>query len=382
MKILLIGEYSRLHNSLKEGLESLNHNVTIVGTGDKFKNFPVDLNISPKIVLSNSFLQFLNKISIKLFKLNLESIEMGIRFYILLPKLKGFDIVQLINSNAIETFPSWSIRLFKKLFSQNSKSFLLICGEDTPIIDALLKNNLKYSILTPYFENKKLKPKFTYSLKYSTKKYRKLYNFITNNCSKIIVSDLDYQIPMSQTETNFTFIPNPINTHKIIKLENKIEDKIIIFHGINSLSSIKKGNIFFEEALKIIQIKYANKIEIIIANDLPYAVYQKLYDKAHIVLDQIYSYDQGYNALEAMAKGKVVFTGAEKEFEEYYKITSKVNINALPDVNYLVNELSILIENPKDIIAIGNRARAFIEKEHDYILITKKYLDLWNDSIN
>lgn len=382
MKILLIGEYSRLHNSLKEGLESLNHNVTIVGTGDKFKKFPVDLNISSKIVLSNLFLQFLNKISLKLFKLNLESIEKGIRFYILLPKLKNYDVVQLINSNAIETFPSWGIYLFRKLFSQNHKSFLLICGEDTPIIDALLKNELKYSILTPYFENKKLKPKFTYSLKYSTKNYRKLYNFVTNNCSKIIVSDLDYQIPMSQTETNFTFIPNPINTHKIIKLENKIEDKIIIFHGINSLSSIKKGNIFFEKALKIIQGKYANKIEIIIANDLRYAVYQKSYNKAHIVLDQIYSYDQGYNALEAMAKGKVVFTGAEKEFEEYYGITQKVNINALPDVDYLVNELSYLIENPNDIIAIGNRARVFIEKEHNHILIAQKYLAKWNEPTN
>ena len=66
MKILLIGEYSRLHNSLKEGLEFLNHEVTIVGTGDKFKNFPVDVSISPKIISSNSVFQFINKISIRL----------------------------------------------------------------------------------------------------------------------------------------------------------------------------------------------------------------------------------------------------------------------------------------------------------------------------
>ena len=61
MKILLIGEYSRLHNSLKEGLESLNHEVTIVGTGDKFKNFPVDISIAPKIISSNLVLTYLNK---------------------------------------------------------------------------------------------------------------------------------------------------------------------------------------------------------------------------------------------------------------------------------------------------------------------------------
>ena len=40
----------------------------------------------------------------------------------------------------------------------------------------------------------------------------------------------------------------------------------------------------------------------------------KNYEQAHIILDQVYAFDQGYNALEAMAKGKVVFTGAEAIF--------------------------------------------------------------------
>ena len=45
MRILLVGEYSRLHNTLKEGLQALGHTVTLVGTGDNFKNYPVDLSI-------------------------------------------------------------------------------------------------------------------------------------------------------------------------------------------------------------------------------------------------------------------------------------------------------------------------------------------------
>ena len=92
----------------------------------------------------------------------------------------------------------------------------------------------------------------------------------------------------------------------------------------------------------------------------------------------MYSYDQGYNALEAMAKGKVVFTGAENEFYKQYNKKKKVAINALPDVEYLVDELSYLIENPNEIITIGKRARAFVEKEHDYIKIAEKYLEAWN----
>jgi glycosyltransferase involved in cell wall biosynthesis len=92
----------------------------------------------------------------------------------------------------------------------------------------------------------------------------------------------------------------------------------------------------------------------------------------------VYGYDQGYNALEAMAKGKVVFTGAEKEFYEYYNLDEKVAINALPSVEYLVEELSILIENPKEIEEIGVRARQFVEKNHHYISIAENYLRIWN----
>ena len=98
-------------------------------------------------------------------------------------------------------------------------------------------------------------------------------------------------------------------------------------------------------------------------------------------MDQVYAYDQGYNALEAMAKGKVVFTGAEMEFEKHYNLTKKVAINAKPDVEYLVQELSFLIENPNEILAIGKRAKAFIEKEHDYMKIAAQYLDVWKLSV-
>ena len=87
--------------------------------------------------------------------------------------------------------------------------------------------------------------------------------------------------------------------------------------------------------------------------------------------------DQGYNALEAMAKGKVVFTGASEEFNQHYNLTEKVAVNAIPDVNYLVTELTYLIENPQEITAIGKRARIFIEKEHHYIKIAEKFMQEW-----
>ena len=377
MKILLLGEYSRLHNSLKEGLVSLGHEVIMVSTGDDFKKYDTDYSIHSTFFSHFWFIRKGKNLLFKITKIDLEKIERVLRFYFLLPKLKEYNHVQLINSDAIETYPFLARFLYKKLFRNIKSRSLLVCGDETPVIDYLFKKELKYSILTPYFEDNLLKNQFQFPLKYKTKSYRKTFDWLNKNCTSLISSDLDYKIPLEAMEYKSHFIPNPINIDTITFKELEINTKIVIFLGINRGSYIKKGIPFFEKALKIISEKYNSKVEIIICENIPYNQYIKLYNKAHILLDQIYAYDQGYNALEAMAKGKVVFTGAENEFYKQYNLIERVAINALPNVDYLVHELSYLIENIDEIIAIGKRARTFVEKDHNYKKIAKKYLDAW-----
>jgi glycosyltransferase involved in cell wall biosynthesis len=377
MKILLLGEYSRLHNSLKEGLVSKGHEVIMVSTGDDFKKYDTDYSIHSAFFSRFWFIRKAATLVYKTTTIDLEKIERAIRFYFLLPKLKGYDHVQLINSDAIETYPFLARFLYKKMFHNIESRSLLICGDETPIIDYLFKKEMKYSVLTPYFEDNSLRKKFEFPLKYRTKSYRKTFDWLNENCTSLIASDLDYKIPLEAMEYKAHFIPNPINTNAIQFEELEINAKIIVFLGINRGSYIKKGVSFFEKALTIIKEKYDSKVEIIITENVPYNQYISLYNKAHILLDQVYAYDQGYNALEAMAKGKVVFTGAENEFTKHYNLTERVAVNALPKVDSLVNELSFLIENPAEIIAIGKRARTFIEKEHHYSKIAGKYLEVW-----
>lgn len=377
MRILLVGEYSRLHNSLKEGFITLGHDVILVSHGDHFKNYSSDYSIKPIFFSRFWITKKVRNFFKRFFNFDFEKMERAIRFYLILPKLKGFDHVQLINSDALELHPKVSLFFYKKLFIQNKKVSLLVCGDETPVIEYLIKNEMKHSILSPYLNDSSLKKQYRFSLKYLQPTYKKVFNWLKDNVNSIVVSDMDYKIPMEKMNYKVNFIPNPINTDKINFSELKINEKVIIFLGINRLSYCKKGIHFFEETLKIIEEKYGDKIEIIITENIPYQEYISLYNKAHILLDQVYAYDQGYNALEAMAKGKVVFTGAEQEFEDYYELNERVAINALPDVNELVNELSFLIDNPQEIIKIGKNARAFIEKEHDFVRIAGKYLEVW-----
>ena len=171
--------------------------------------------------------------------------------------------VQLINSDALETYPILSRFLYKKLFAKIKSRSLLICGDETPIVSYQFTGKLKYSILSPYFEDQTLKKDYNFPLKYTLPKYKKTFNWLTQNCQNLITSDLDYEIPMQKMGFQTTFIPNPINTDKITFQNIEIEDKIVIFLGINRLSYLKKGIPYFEEALALIQEKKADKIEII-----------------------------------------------------------------------------------------------------------------------
>ena len=94
----------------------------------------------------------------------------------------------------------------------------------------------------------------------------------------------------------------------------------------------------------------------------------------------VYAYDQGYNALEAMAMGKIVFTGAEDEWLKLYNIKEDtVVINAEPNTIRVVEKLVWLIENPKMLKSISINARKFIEKNHDFKKITTKYIKTWEE---
>ena len=381
MKILLVGEYSRLHNTLKEGLSKLKHEVILISNGDGFKKYPTDINIGATF-FSKPFFRFFSKAVHKLTKISLLELENAYKFYRVLGNLKDYDVVQLINENSIKTGPFFEKQLLKKLFRQNKKAFLLSCGTDYISVRYAHDKKFKYSILTPLHNNPNLKKQYKFILKYLTRPYYKLHSFIYASIDGVIASDLDYHIPLINHPKYLGLIPNPINTEKIAYAVNNIGSKIKIFHGINSMNYIKKGNKFFDEALEIIQKKYPEKVEIIVTKDISYKDYINIYNDCNILLDQVYAYDQGYNALEAMAKGKVVFTGAEQEWLDYYKLKpDTVAINALPNVEYIVKKLEWLILNPKKITEISKNARMFVEREHHYKNCAIKYLSTWEKAM-
>lgn len=375
MKILLVGEYSRLHNSLKEGLVVLGHEVTLIATGDLFKKFPADIQLQRKYDYGLG-----RKLKIVVFKLSgidLTSVALRGQFNKQKELLKGYDVVQLINENPFGVSVSVEREIITYLKDHNKKLFLLSCGTDHISVTYAFQKKFRYSVLTPYFDGKISNAQYASVLKYISPKHKAFHDFVFEQIDGVIASDLDYHIPLDGHKKYLGLIPNPVNVDQLKFTPLIISEKIIIFHGINRRTYLKKGSDYFEKALQIIQKKYPEKVDIITVKNLPYHEYINKYDRAHIVLDQVFAYDQGYNALEAMSKGKVVFTGAEKEFQDYYRLDAPVAINALPDVQSIANHLEELIMNPDKLIEIGRNATAFIDDHHHYKKIAQKYIDTW-----
>jgi len=118
MKILLIGEYSNLHNSLKQGLQKNGFEVTLLSTGDGFKNFDSDIPIKSTL-FENKFLKLIAKLIDRLIGVSLNEIEIFIKAIFKINKLKGFDIVQLINERAFGTSPKLEKTILKYIFKNN-----------------------------------------------------------------------------------------------------------------------------------------------------------------------------------------------------------------------------------------------------------------------
>lgn len=376
MKILLVGEYSRLHNSLKEGLLKLGHEVTLIATGDGFKDYPADIKITNSY--NRGFKSMVKKAVYKLTKYDISGNHIKKQVLQHAEVLKGHDVVQLINESPFLTTPKIEKQIIGFLKKHNKRLFLLSCGTDYTSVEYAYNKHFRYSILTPYFSGKINKKGFAHVLKYLTNPFKNLHTFVFDSIQGVIASDMDYHIPLLNHPKYLGLIPNPVNTDAITYRQPIVKEKVIIFHGINSKNYYKKGNDFFEEALLKVKQQYGDKIEIITTRDVPYKAYTDQYNKAHIVLDQVYAFDQGYNALEAMAKGKVVFTGAEQEWLNYYGLEENtVAINALPDVDAIVEKLVWLIEHPNKILTLSENARRFVEAQHHYVKSAENYLQIW-----
>ena len=125
--------------------------------------------------------------------------------------------------------------------------------------------------------------------------------------------------------------------------------------------------------------KYPDKMELRIAESVPFAEYQQMMEGSDAILDQLYAYTPSMNPLLAMSKGIICIGGGEPENYEIINETElRPIINIEPTYDSVYHNLEQLVLNPKRIPELKRQSIEYVKKHHDYLKVAKQYLDFWS----
>lgn len=362
MKILLIGEYSRLHWTLAEGLRRLGHEVLVVSDGDYWKNYPRDISLTRA---TNSAIDGLRYTG---------------RLLKLLPKLRGYDVVQIISPNFLLLKPAKTLWVYKYLRRHNKKVFLGAFGDDHYWAMASLdKYIFRYSdfLVNGTFRdtptNRRKREEFMHG------DIVRVNKIIAQTCNGIIACLYDYYVaymPFFPSKT--TYIPLPINREDIEWRVRTKPEKLNIFIGIQQERSDVKGTDVILPILRSVVARHPDACTLTEVVSLPYDEYVNTMNRADVQIDQLYSYTPSMNSLLAMAKGLVVVGGGE---EENYEILDERElrpiINITPCEEDIRTKLEWLIAEKDQIPDLSAQSIAYVEKHHDHLKIAQQYVEFW-----
>lgn len=381
MRILLIGEYSGVHNNLAKALRKDGHEVLLISDGDNYKSFDSDYFI--KYQQTTSKIKAIHYgLTAYYFILNFSGFKGSVKIFEhlnYLRQLKDYDVVQLINPIFLAGYgPLVNYFVFKYLKQNNKKIFLCALGDDYYWIKHCLRKSFGYSM----FDRLSVKTfrKYLYSLEYLYGLFNPYLNkYIVKNVNAIIPGLYDYYAAYKDFSHCTEIVPIIIDKTNSTSKPINCDYPIRIFHGWQQGKEFRKGNDIFDKAIKRIVGKYKSKVKYDIVSGLPYSEYITRFGNCHIFIDQCYSQDMGVNALLGMQAGKVVFSGFEDGVKSYNNIDYKPVINALPNEEQIYQNISKLIEEPSLIKQYSLNAKKFIDKFHNSEYILKKYYKIWSN---
>ena len=362
MKILLLGEYSNVHWTLAEGLRSLGHEVCVVSNGDYWKNYKRDISLVRKPGKSGGIRYLIKTLS-------------------LLPRLHGYDVVQIINPIFLDLKAERIAPIYRYLKRYNKKIFMGAFGMDAFWVEACNKRPHIFRYSDFNIGNREIANEYTRELRSEwegTAKAR-LNRETAASCNGIIAGMYEYHTAYKEEYADkLTYIPFPIAAEEMSGHYSN-DRKIRFFIGIQKERSIYKGTDIMLRALERVTTEFPEECEIYKAENIPFEQYTRLVNSCDILLDQLYGYSPGMNALLAMSKGKIVVGGAE---EECYDILGenvlKPMVNVTPDEEDVYRKLRWLIENKGRIATMQEESIQFIEKHHTPAKVAKQYIDFWN----
>ncbi len=363
MRILLLGEYSNLHATLADGLRELGNEVVVASNGDFWKDYPRDIDLARR---PGKF----------------GGARLMAKLLYVMPKLKGFDVVQLINPMFLELKAERVLPFYKRIRKENGKLFLGAFGMDYYWAKVnSCQMPLRYSDFNLGCELRENADAVKEREDWTGTPKERLNRMIAEDCDGIIACLYEYYATYRLVfPDKTTFIPLPIDTSKMPAAPmSSNSGKIRVFIGISRGRSEYKGTDIMLKAALDVAARHPEEIEIRRAEGLPFSEYQKMMDGSDAILDQLYSYTPSMNSLLAMSKGIICVGGGEPEnYDIIGERELRPIVNVRPCYESAVEQLEWLISHKKDIPAMKRDSMEYVRRHHDHIKVARRYLECWN----
>ena len=125
--------------------------------------------------------------------------------------------------------------------------------------------------------------------------------------------------------------------------------------------------------------RYAHRMKLVVAENVPFAEYQQMMEGSDALLDQLYAYTPSMNPLMAMSKGIICIGGGEPENYEILGETElRPIINVQPTYESVYQELEQLVLHPERIPPLKWQSREYVRRHHHYLKVARQYEELYS----
>ena len=270
MKILLLGEYSNVHNTLAMGLRALGHRVTVVSNGDFWKDYPRDIDVSRPTG-------------------RLGGVRLLAKIYALLPRLRGYDVVQFINPIFFELRAERLFHIFRYLKKHNKKLFLGAFGMDYYWVHTCSTTMpLRYSDFNFGTKLRQNEEAVSERKDWIGTEKERLNRLMAAECDGIITGLYEYWCcyqPFFPTKT--TFIPFPIVVGDEPKIAPEQPKQLNLFIGISRNRSVYKGTDIMLRAAEKVKADYPDRLNLKVVTGLPFDEYVRTMRGSDAIMDQL-----------------------------------------------------------------------------------------------
>lgn len=393
MKILLIGEASFLHNTLKKGLVERGHRVTTMSDGNGWHDAPRDIDLRRDGRWGK-----------------LGGLWVVWQLLRHLPQLCGNDVVQIHNYQFVPLMYRWNTLLLRFLKLTNRCVVKGCFGDDPQIFRRQAQGVPAYS--DTYWSGQlqntdqhrdRIAEVVEHGAEASWRKTTAmadalvpcLYEYWLDYNEPPYAAKLHYiPLPMECGEdatTNLNTSPSLLSTlnSQLSTLNSQLStlnSQLAPSHHLTILIGLQPKRDFMKGAMKIAMFveevarRHPGMVQIKYVEGVPYDEYMRLLAEADVLVDQLYSYTPSMNSLAAMARGTVVIGGGEEEYYEFIgEDTLRPIVNVRPDVsdeeNIAAIERALFTDGTLERMA--QESIQFVHKYHDYRHVAEQYEQLY-----